>query len=317
MKKSAYFGMPPPMKTATRKPSTSSRKPSGGGTRSTMSSVESSFSTRSSSFGSTTTTTTKKKTRSTSRVSTAGSVSRRPSLSRGSEKVTSETNALIEDILAGSNLSFVQKRHIQDSILENGELPMASHPSTLKLNKRPSQTSVKVPKPKLRSATAPSSSGPPKLAKRGKKPANKIMAENPSELFSYEPAPVRAQPTYNAEKEKARLQKHMSGMDDYDDYDIDEYLGDEFDEDIIEATRNLSMNGAVARAGAKKKNAKKGGRSDEAARLFDEIVAEIDERNTFLAKMTEMGEGEKYEHIVKRQIAERIEELNRLDQFLS
>jgi len=61
---------------------------------------------------------------------------------------------------------------------------------------------------------------------------------------------------------------------------------------------------------------KRDGRS-EAQRLFDETQAEIDERQSFLVEMREIGKGKEYDAIISGEIAERVRDLKALDKLIS
>lgn len=54
-----------------------------------------------------------------------------------------------------------------------------------------------------------------------------------------------------------------------------------------------------------------------AQELFDEIVAEIDERVEFLRRMQELGQAKKHEATIKGEIADRTKQLEKLNAILS
>mmetsp|Transcript_23619 Transcript_23619/g.60269 ORF Transcript_23619/g.60269 Transcript_23619/m.60269 type:complete len:117 (+) Transcript_23619:355-705(+) len=54
----------------------------------------------------------------------------------------------------------------------------------------------------------------------------------------------------------------------------------------------------------------------EAASLHAQVSAEIEERNQFLDSMRKMGRGEEHEHTIKAQVAERMEELGKLERMM-
>ena len=57
-------------------------------------------------------------------------------------------------------------------------------------------------------------------------------------------------------------------------------------------------------------------RFEEMEEMFGAIVGEIEERETFLAEMTTLGRGDKYELEIKSEIAERVNQLKGLDDAL-
>ena len=57
-------------------------------------------------------------------------------------------------------------------------------------------------------------------------------------------------------------------------------------------------------------------RFEEMEEMFGAIVGEIEERETFLAEMTTLGRGDKYELEIKSEIADRVNQLKGLDDAL-
>jgi hypothetical protein len=51
--------------------------------------------------------------------------------------------------------------------------------------------------------------------------------------------------------------------------------------------------------------------------MFQAVVAEIEEREGFLNEMRSLGRGDRYEHAIRAEIAERVNQLRHLDELLN
>ncbi|KNC48564.1 UPF0193 protein EVG1 [Thecamonas trahens ATCC 50062] len=197
--------------------------------------------------------------------------------------LSSDTQKLLQKMMAKSRLTPAQKRKLNTSLQTTGTLPKDLHGSG-KVVRKPTRISREI-KGRV-----------PLPARPTIRTSESILATDPYAVDKFVPKPAK----YSCEEEKARLA------------DVFEDVGRPVHE------KKYGAQGRKNAATRKRAEARARARAAAAARApppdrFADVLAEIEERKAFLEEMTALGARKDYEAIIHFQIAQKIEELKDID----
>eukprot|EP00003_Mantamonas_plastica_P004517 TRINITY_DN1357_c0_g1_i11.p1 TRINITY_DN1357_c0_g1~~TRINITY_DN1357_c0_g1_i11.p1 ORF type:complete len:247 (-),score=89.55 TRINITY_DN1357_c0_g1_i11:137-877(-) len=212
--------------------------------------------------------------------SSKSSNSSNSSTSSTSSVLSTDTQKLLNSMISkNSKLSNKAKKELLSMANEGGTLPK----NTQQLRSS-SLSSTKTTKKKKKKKT-------PQLG-RGKKTVTQIQNSG-----AFEIEVVKPKAGVDREAEKAKLAKLME-FESKEALEEQERLQKEKQERLERMKENVMS--------------KYDGKSADQIR-FDELVQEVEERKQFLADMEALGQKQKYENIIKGEIAEKVREMKDLD----